>query len=298
MRAVSAGHVGNQRLGEFLRARRGLVRPEDVGLNGNGRRRVPGLRREELAMLAGISPDYYMRLEQARDVHPSDQVLDSLARALQLDIEGTAYLYQLSRGGRIVRPQASAECVSPGLESLVRVAGDLPLYVLGRVRDVLVINRLARALLPILRQGTNQLRAMFLDPDARSLYRDWQTMAATNVAQLRAAAAGWKEDDAALASLVRDLSDRSETFTRLWAMHEVRARPTDVARFDHPVIGPIQLHYELLSTLGADGQVLVLYHAGRDRPGREALAALKRLSVSSSEPLLRGSDGLESSLSA
>ncbi|HEX4865675.1 MAG TPA: helix-turn-helix transcriptional regulator [Acidimicrobiales bacterium] len=297
---MSAGHAGNQRLGEFLRARRGLVRPEDVGLSGNGRRRVPGLRREELAMLAGISPDYYMRLEQARDVHPSGQVLDSIARALQLDVEGTAYLHQLNRGGRLLPRQQSAETVSPGLGLLVRVANELPLFVLGRLRDVLVINRLASALLPILRPGTNHLRAMFLDPNARSLYRDWEAMAATTVAHLRATAADWSEDDDALVALVRELSDRSETFKRLWATHEVRVRPTDIARFDHPVIGPLQLHYELLTSLAADGQVLVVYHSGRHPPGREALAALKQYAFGSSKAARRDTDALPetSSLSA
>src|SRR5258708_5219734 len=157
---VGPGH-GNQRLSEYLRARRGLVRPEDVGLSRAGRRRVPGLRREELALLAGISPGHYMRLGQARERPPPRPAPDSPARAPPLDADGTAYLYQLSRGVRALPPLESAEAVSPGLASLVRVVGDLPVYVLGRLRDVLVLNRLAGALLPILRPGTNQLRAMF-----------------------------------------------------------------------------------------------------------------------------------------
>lgn len=276
---VRASHSSSHRLGEYLRARRSLVRPEDVGLRREGRRRVPGLRREELALLAGISPDYYMRLEQARDVHPSDQVLDSLARALRLDVDGTNYLYQLSRGVRALPPLESAEVVSAGLASLVQVAGDLPMYVLGRHRDVLVLNRLAGALLPILQPGTNQLRAMFLDPAARTLYRDWHLMAATAVANLRASAAAWGDDDPALEQLVADLSHQSDTFRRLWARHEVGVRPTDIARLNHPIVGPMQLHYELLTSLVADGQVLVVYHAGRDQLGREGLAALKRLTT-------------------
>jgi hypothetical protein len=223
-------------------------------------------------------------LEQARDVRPSDQVLDALARALRLDDNGTAYLYQLSRGIRNLTPLDSVEVVSPGLASLVEAAADLPTYVLGRLRDVLVISDLARALLPILRPGTNQLRAMFLDPAARTLYRDWHTMAATAVANLRATAASWADDDAALERLVTDLSCESDTFRRLWARHEVGVRPNDIARFNHPTVGALHLHYELLTSMGAGGQVLVVYHAGQDQPSRDALAYLKRVSRAGARP--------------
>ena len=265
----------NLRLAEYLRVRRSLVRPEDVGLSRQGRRRVPGLRREELAMLAGISSDYYMRLEQARDVHPSDQVLEALARALRLDGNGTAHLHQLSRGSRSPAPLDSAETVSPGLASMVDAVADLPVYVLGRLRDVLAINGLARALLPILRPGTNQLRAMFCDPLARSLYRDWHLMAATAVANLRATAATWADEDAALERLVGELSAESEAFRRLWERHEVGVRPSDIAALDHPLVGALELRYELLTSLGATGQVLVIYHAEHDPASKDALAVLR-----------------------
>jgi hypothetical protein len=169
------------------------------------------------------------------------------------------------------------------LASIVDAASDLPVYVLGRLRDVLAINGLAQALLPILRPGTNQLRAMFLDPLACSLYRDWHMMAATAVANLRSTAATWSDGDAALESLVTDLSTESDTFRRLWERHEVGIRPSDVAALEHPLVGPLELRYELLTSLSTSGQVLVIYHAEDDPASKEALALLRKSALGGSD---------------
>jgi transcriptional regulator with XRE-family HTH domain len=274
-------------LAEYLRARRSLLRPEDVGLARQGRRRVPGLRREELAMLAGISPDYYLRLEQGRDNRPSERVLDALAEALRLDTDATRYLHQLGRPSRPAAGERQAERPSAGLASLVNGADDMPVYVLGRLRDVLLLNPLAAALLPILREGENQLRAMFLDPRARQLYRDWESMAETGVASLRAITAP-NLDEPGLDALVRDLSERSNDFRCLWARHDVRLRATDVARFDHPAVGYLELRYELLAAMGTEGHVLVLYYAEPGSPSEEALSRLKKLVSPATVPRRKG----------
>jgi transcriptional regulator with XRE-family HTH domain len=174
-------------LGQFLRARRELLRPEDFGLPAQPRRRVPGLRREELALLAGVSADYYIRLEQGRDQHPSAQVLDALARALDLDDEATAHLHELARPvPRRQRAAARPERVNPDLQRLLDTWVHTPATVLGRRMDVLAHNALARALYQDFTTGTNLLRAIFLDPATQQFYADWDRVARDTVAALRA----------------------------------------------------------------------------------------------------------------
>jgi transcriptional regulator with XRE-family HTH domain len=180
-------------LGEFLRARRELVRPEDVGISAHGLRRVPGLRREEVAMLAGISSDYYLRLEQGRDRNPSVQVLEALAGVLHLDPDATAYMIGLirTRPRRTARP--TAEKVPASILHLVEEM-PMPAFVQGRYFDVLAANRMARALSPNMVPGVNRLRAAFLDPREKELHRDWQNATVGVVGQLRAAS-GTEGDD-------------------------------------------------------------------------------------------------------
>jgi transcriptional regulator with XRE-family HTH domain len=159
-------------LGDYLRARRQLVQPEDVGLRVTGLRRVPGLRREEVALLAGISSDYYLRLEQGRDRNPSLQVLEALAQVLQLDENAREYLMSLAQPRSRTPSRPRAERVAVGIRQLLDVVG-LPAFVEGRYFDVLASNRLAQALSPTLVPGTNRLRSVFLDPAERDLYPDW-----------------------------------------------------------------------------------------------------------------------------
>ena len=264
-------------LGEYLRARRELLRPQDVGLPEQGRRRVPGLRREELAMLAGISSDYYLRLEQGRDQNPSGQVLEAIARALQLDQEATAHLHALAQPHVRKRPSRKGERASEGIRQLVMSWTDTPAFVQGRLQEVLVANPMAAALSPTYREGANLLREAFLNPAVRAMYRkDWDKTLAGTVAGLRALI-GPDVDDPALAELVGDLSVRSEEFRRLWARHDVRRRTSGTSYLDHPLVGELELRYEKLAVVGAEGQLLVVYHAEPGSRSAQALSLLRAL---------------------
>jgi transcriptional regulator with XRE-family HTH domain len=211
-------------IGEYLRARRELVRPEDIGLPDGGRRRVPGLRREEVAMLAGVSADYYVRLEQGRDQHPSEQVIEALGRALQLDEDGVAHLRRLGApAARRRRPPRRPERVPAGILELLDSLETTPAYVYGRYLDVLAANPLATALVPYYRPGVNLVRAAFLDPMIDETHGDRDLATKTAVAALRALT-GPEVDDPQLEELVGELSVRSERFRRLWARHDVRPK--------------------------------------------------------------------------
>lgn len=270
-------HTEGNRIGEFLRARREQIAPTDLGIPLSNRRRVPGLRREEIAMLAGISSEYYLRLEQGREQHPSDSVISGLARALQLDDDATAYLFDLARPV-VRRPQApSAERVSVGIRQLLYLWTATPAYVQGRTLDVLASNSMARALSPIFTPGVNLVRAAFLDDDVRALYRDWDRMTAGTVAGLRAQAAG-DIDDPALTALVGELALKSPEFAALWARHDVRPKAAGRSLLQHPFVGELDLRYEKLSVGDAgSGQTVVIYHAD---PGSLSEQNLARLSES------------------
>ena len=264
----------DNRIGQFLRARRELVQPEDVGIESYGRRRVPGLRREELAMLAGVSVDYYVRLEQGRERHPSEQVLEALARALQLDDTAARHLQELARPPtRRRRPSARPQRVRPGVERLMEGWSHTPAIVMGRCMDVLAANSLAGALHGRSIRGTNVVRSIFLEPSAREFYADWEDIARDTVATLRALA-GTDLDDPRLTELVGELSLKSEEFRRLWARHDVREKTSGTKRFVHPVVGELSLGYESFAIGGSPGQILVVYHA---EPGSRHERALKLL---------------------
>jgi transcriptional regulator with XRE-family HTH domain len=268
-------------LGDYLRARRELVNPDDVGVRVTGVRRVAGLRREEVATLAGISADYYLRLEQGRDRHPSVQVLSALARVLQLDEGATEYLLTLSRPRTRASARPRRERVQVGILQLVEVIG-LPAFVEGRYFDVLASNAMARAISPALRVGNNRLRSVFLDPDERELHPDWERALAGLVAGFRASV-GTETDDPRCAQLVGELSLASEHFRRLWARHDVKIREGAPMTLRHPEVGELSLRREKLEIGGSDGQLLVVYHA---EPGTENARALALLgSLAASEPL-------------
>jgi transcriptional regulator with XRE-family HTH domain len=259
-------------LGDYLRARRELLTPEQAGIPVMGVRRVPGLRREEVAMLAGISADYYLRLEQGRDRNPSRQVLESLARVLQLDDDTTAYLIGLTVHERRRPRRPRKETVPPGIVKLL-AALSLPAFVEGRYLDVLAANPLAAALSPRLVAGANRLRDVFLDPAERALFTDWELAAQGLVAGFRQSV-GTDTDDPRFIELVGELSLASPRFRQLWARHDVAGRRGAAMRFDHPQVGKLRLNREKLIVSEAQGLVLAVYHPD---PGTEAADKLALL---------------------
>jgi transcriptional regulator with XRE-family HTH domain len=289
MRPTVDGMESTNALGEFLRARRELVQPQDVGLHGNGLRRVPGLRREEVAMLAGISSDYYLRLEQGRDRHPSVQVLDALAGVLQLDADATAYLIGLAQARSRRAPRPKAEKVPPGILQLLGQL-QMPAIVQGKYFDVLDANPIARALSPNFAPGVNRLRVAFLDPRERELYTDWDSATVAVVAGLRVVA-GAEPDDPRMAALVGELSLKSDRFRLLWARHDVRRGEGARSRLHHPEVGDLDLNREKLAITGTDGQLLVLYHAEPGSESARSLALLGSVAASTSAASGAGTAG-------
>jgi transcriptional regulator with XRE-family HTH domain len=269
-------------VGEYLRARRELVPPQDVGLpDPSSRRRVPGLRREEVALLAGVSSDYYVRLEQGRDQHPSPQVIDALARALQLDDDAAAHLHRLAAAppGRRRRKAVRPEKVPAGIVQLIGSWGQTPAYVCGRYMDVLAVNPLGAALMPWYVKGENLVRAAFLDQRVRDMYGDWEHVTESTVAGLRALV-GPDVDDPRLNELVGELSVRSERFRQLWARHDARPKRSGTTRIDHPLVGPVELSYERFPIPGTDRQTLGIYHAA---PASASAQALTLLAITTAE---------------
>lgn len=262
----------DNRLGDYLRARRSLVRPEDVGLPPGGRRRVRGLRREELALLAGISSDYYVRLEQGRDQHPSVQVLDALARVLRLDPAATAHLHRLAAPAPRRSPTPAR--MPPSVGWLVDRWTDTPAYVHDRLTNVLAANAVATALSPNYAPGRNLIKGMFLDPAERALRPGWEQTAAKGVAGLRSLA---HADDPELTALVAELSAGSERFRELWNRHDVKARTGQVVRFEHPRVGPLDLYGDKFTIDGTDGLMFVVQQAEPGSRSAEALALLAGL---------------------
>jgi transcriptional regulator with XRE-family HTH domain len=266
-------------LGDYLRARRHLVDPADVGLHVAGVRRTPGLRREEVATLAGISADYYLRLEQGRDRNPSPQVLRALARVFGLDETATQYLLSLSADRPAPARRPRREVVPAGIRQLLEVIG-LPAFVESRSFDVLAANRLATALSRRLRPGENRLRSMLLDADEQALHPGWETIIGGMVAAFRASV-GTDVDDPRIVQLVGELSLASERFRQLWARHDVKPLAGGQVRMDHPELGPLELRLEKLPISDTDGQLLVVYHA---EPGSDSARSLALLGSLADEP--------------
>jgi transcriptional regulator with XRE-family HTH domain len=267
----------NNMLGDYLRARRELVQPGSVGLPTSGMRRVPGLRREEVAMLAGISSDYYLRLEQGRDRNPSLQVLEAIAVVLGLDQAAIDYLIGLAAPRPRHRPRRpKREIVPVGIRQLLADL-TLPAFVEGRYFDVLAANSFAGCLSPNLQVGQNRLHAVFLDPAEKALYPDWDAATMGLVAGFRESV-GSDTDDPRFVELVGELSLSSERFRRLWARHDVQVRAGTPIRMHHPQVGDLTLGREKLAIGGATGQTLVIYHAEPGTSSAEKLAMLASLS--------------------
>jgi transcriptional regulator with XRE-family HTH domain len=275
-------------LGEFLRARRARVRPGDVGLpSGTGPRRTTGLRREEIAALAGLSIDYYIRLEQGKETNPSGPILDGLARALRLNEEEHAHLYALAnhaarRTARVV--SRASRVVRPGVRQLLETVRPCPAYVLTRTSDLLAANPEALTLFAGLAdwppERRNTIRYTFLHPAARELFADWDHAAETTAAHLRSLAADTPEDPDASA-LIAELLDHSPEFSRLWQRHDVRQRRGEAKPFRHPQIGEFTLTYEVLYL--ADGQRMTVYQAEPGTRDHDAMILLSMI-ASGDEP--------------
>ncbi len=271
----------NAELKEFLRTRRARLRVDDVEIGGTSRvRRVPGLRREEVAQLAGVSVDYYSRLEQGRHLNVSDEVLDAVARALRLDEVERSYLFQIARKNtrRARRRPAPVQRVRPGIRRVLETLDDVtPAFVFGRRMDMLAANRLARALIgdfeALPTRERNLLRFTFLDESARELYTDWEEVARDNVAILRLDA-GRHPDDPLLTELVGELAVKSEEFRRWWADHNVRERTHGIKRYHHPLVGDLTVNYESVAVLGDPDQTLCIYTAEPGSPSETALRLL------------------------
>ena len=278
----------NQELADFLRRARSQCDPATAGLPTDTRvRRVPGLRREEVALLAGVSTDYYARLEQGRRIVPSPAVLDAIARALGLDAAGQAYLKDLiglpATGNRPgYRP---VQRVRPGLYQLVDALDGEPVLVLGRRTDVLAANRMARALftdfdaMPPAQR--NYARWMFLDDAARLLFVDWETHARASVESLRLES-GADPHDRQTAELVTELRDRSPEFRRWWDEHRVYQRTYGAKRLRHPIVGDLTVDYETLTPPGDPDTTLYIYTAEPNSPSKRALDLLISWTLASS----------------
>jgi len=262
-------------LGDYLRARRAVVSPAEVGLPEAGSRRVPGLRRDEVALLAGVSTDYYVRLEQGRERHPSEQVLRAIAGALRLDDEAAAHLFRL--GLSVFKTAAAATSVAPQLLRLMDGMRDVPAFVVGAAQDVLAANAMARELYSGFARYDNLLRMIFLDPFAREFYADWDHAARIAVGNLRASCSQFPQDER-IERVVGELSVRSPAFTGLWARYEVRPRTHEDKHFRHPRVGQMRLHFEALAVTSAPGQHLSVYSADPGSAGADSLVLLGRLS--------------------
>lgn len=270
-------------LGAYLSARRARVTPDEVGLPATGFRRVPGLRREEVAMLAGVSVDYYVRLEQGRERAPSAQVIDALAAALRLAEDGRSHLFRLAGLSPRTRAAAGTDRVDPSLLQLMDAWPDNPAIVYNRAYDVLASNAIADALFHDWAHSRNLMHVVFTDPAARTFYRDWHEVARNSVAGFRLGY-GEAPDDPRVRRVLTELLEWSPEFADLWARHDARGKALERKRFQHRDAGPLTLTMQTFDVRSSPGQELVVYHAEPGSPSSEALALLGSLAATGRHP--------------
>lgn len=276
--------MNREELAGFLRSRRERVTPDEVGLPGGERRRTPGLRRQEVAQLAGMSIDYYIRLEQGRGPHPSRQVLNALARALMLSTDERAHLFHLT--GQTLEPARRRNDVPQSIMHLIAFLEEVPAYVLDARYDILAWNPLANALMgdldsqPI--ENMNVIRWVFSSPELAEHLSDEEKsrFARASVADLRWAA-GRYPDDTGIQTLVAEMLALSPEFARLWAMHEVRVRREQRKQFTHPVVGMIDAICQVLPVPDREDLRLVLYTTEPGSASHQALRRLREVTLSS-----------------
>ena len=267
-------------LSQFLTSRRAKVTPEQAGLPNYGRRQVPGLRREEVASLAGVSVEYYKRLERGNATGASDSVLDAIADALRLDDAERAHLFDLARAATPTparrRDRPAQRGVRPAVQQILDTIG-APAAVSNTRGDYLAANALGRALYAPLfdspEQPPNSARFTFLDPAAQEFFVDWEKTAKDIVANLRSQA-GRNPYDRELSDLVGELSTRSEPFRKWWAAHNVRYHQTGSKRLRHPVVGELELTYEVMELAADSGLRLAVFQAEPGSPSQQALDLL------------------------
>ncbi|MEU6389304.1 helix-turn-helix transcriptional regulator [Streptomyces sp. NPDC046939] len=262
-------------LASFLRTRRSRVDPAAVGIPTDSRRRVEGLRREEVAHLSGVSVDYYVRLEQGRATQPSEQVLDALARVLGLDETERGHLSRLARQRRR-RAKVPGGRVRPELLRVLHLVTDAPAMIMDHRMNVLAGNRLAELLYGRPLAGLNSVRHIFLEEAERGFYADWENCTLDVVGHLRLAA-GKYPDDPQLASLIGELAMGSERFRRLWARADVCARTHGRKAFQHPLVGLLELHQESFVLPDESGMELLVLSAAPDSPAEDGLRLLAGL---------------------
>jgi transcriptional regulator with XRE-family HTH domain len=266
---------------EFLISRRERISPEQTGLPAyGGNRRVKGLRREEVALLAGVSVDYYVRMERGNLAGVSDAVLDRIAHALALDEAERAHLFDLARAVAPSAPRqrrTKTSGVTAGIQQVLDAITDAPAWVRNTRHDMLAANRMARALYaPLLagpRRPVNSARFVYLDPAARDFFADWE-LAAGDIAAMLRSAVGRTPHDKQLVELIGELSAGSEDFRTRWAAHNVRFHRTGRKRFRHPVIGALDLDFEAMEFPSHPGLTLLVYTAAAAAPAADNLKLL------------------------
>ncbi|MGW9133476.1 helix-turn-helix transcriptional regulator [Streptomyces sp. NPDC055681] len=284
---MASQQPGGSELGRFLRARREQTTPEGVGLTvGSGPRRTPGLRRAELATLSGVSIDYYTRLERGKEVRPSPEVVDALARALKLTDDERQHLRSLAaRAARFgpTTPVTPDRTVQPQTQLLLEILRPHPAYVISRTLDLLAANPSTLALCAGISdwpaEQRNIARYLFVHPASREIFDDWDNQAISGVARLRAVTA--TEPDAPdVAELVAELKAKSPHFAELWERYEVKGRRKDGQKtFHHPQVGTVTLSYQSMEIEGSTGQRLGIFTAEAGTPDHEALARLDKTAV-------------------
>ncbi|MGY4744945.1 helix-turn-helix transcriptional regulator [Streptomyces sp. ATMOS53] len=276
------GGSGGTELGRFLRAHRTRVTPEEAGMPvGPGLRRTPGLRREELATLAGVSIDYYTRLERGKESNPSQSVIDALARSLQLGEAEHEHLRDLvARAARNAVPESPGEldrAVSPGVQLLLDNLRPFPAYVISRTMDIIACNpsglRLFAGMGDWPASKRNVVSYVFLHPQARDLFSDWDEQIRACVGRLRALA-GIEPDAPDLAQLVGELLSKSPEFTDLWERYDVRWHTHGSKTFHHPEVGDVTPGYQSMLVEGTPGQRFIAYYAEPGTPDHDKLVLL------------------------
>ncbi len=265
---------------DFLTSRRARITPDRAGLPAYGaNRRVPGLRREEVALLAGVSVDYYIRLERGNLAGASDSVLDAVAAALQLDDAECGHLFDLARRSAGVTPQrrSAPQRIRPVVHQVLAAITDAPAWVRNARHDLLAANPLAQALYAPLsadpRRPANNARFVFLDPAAKDFFRDWDR-AADDIAAMLRSEAGRHPNDKSLSDLIGELTTRSQDFTRRWAAHDVRFHRAGTKRLRHPVVGELDLNFEAMTLASDPDLTLLVYTAEPGSPTADALRLL------------------------